>query len=108
MLNIPIWYNLSARKWRILTTDSVHPPARSLLTQGGEEEFMPWDPLDPRRDRDPREPDDSPKRDEPWNDPDDSPLEQPPEDDPEQMPEDEPPRRDPDTREPPMQVLGMR
>ena len=39
------------------------------------------DPLDPRRDRDPREPVDAPRRDEPWNEPDESPLHQPPIDD---------------------------
>jgi hypothetical protein len=66
---------------------------------------MPWDPNDTRRDRDPREPDDSPVRDEPWNDPDDSPLDQPPEEDPDESPgQDEPERRDPDTKEPPMMV----
>ncbi len=64
----------------------------------------PWDPQDPRRDRDPREPDDQPRRDEPLDDPDNSPLEQPPVDDPSEAPEDEPVRRDPDSREPPMQV----
>ena len=62
------------------------------------------DPLDPRRDRDPREPTDDPKREDPDNDPDEDPLEQPPVHDPEQMPEDEPARRDPDPREPAFQV----
>lgn len=59
------------------------------------------DPLDPRRDRDPREPDGSPKRDEPWNEPGESPLDQPPVDDPADSPgEGEPARRDPDPQEP--------
>lgn len=59
------------------------------------------DPYDPRRDRDPREPDDNPKRDEPWNDPEDSPFDQPPEEEPDESPgQEEPVRRDPDSREP--------
>jgi len=62
------------------------------------------DPLDPRRDRDPREPVDNPNREEPIDDPDESPLEQPPIDDPREVPEDEPVRRDPDSREPTFQV----
>jgi len=63
-----------------------------------------WDPHDPRRDRDPSEPVDSPPRNEPLDDPDESPLEQPPVQDPSEAPEDEPVRRDPDSKEPPMQV----
>jgi hypothetical protein len=63
-----------------------------------------WDPHDPRRDRDPSEPVDSPARDEPLDDPDESPLEQPPVQDPSEAPEDEPVRRDPDSKELPMQV----
>jgi hypothetical protein len=62
------------------------------------------DPLDPRRDRDPREPTDDPKREEPENDPDEDPLEQPPVHDPGGIPEDEPARRDPDSREPAFHV----
>jgi hypothetical protein len=64
------------------------------------------DPLDPRRDRDPREPVDEPKRDEPLNDPDESPLEQPPVGEPGEAPEGEPRRRDPDPGEPARQVSG--
>jgi hypothetical protein len=82
--------------------------ARSLLILPGQEDSALLesiasfnDPLDPRRDRDPREPVDSPKRDEPWNDPDESPLDRPPVDDPDDSPgEGEPARRDPDPKEP--------
>jgi hypothetical protein len=64
-----------------------------------------WDPYDPRRDRDPAEPDDHPGRSEPLDDPDESPLEQPPVGDPDESPgQDEPTRRDPDPKEPPLQV----
>ena len=63
-----------------------------------------WDPHDPRRDRDPREPFDNPAIDEPLNDPDEDPLEKPPMEDPGSIPEDEPVRRDPEPKEPPMQV----
>jgi hypothetical protein len=38
-------------------------------------EISAGDPLDPRRDRDPREPVDNPTREEPIDDPDESPLE---------------------------------
>ena len=67
----------------------------------------PWDSHDPRRDRDPREPDDHPKREEPVNDPDESPRDQPPVEEPDESPgEDEPVRRDPDPKEPARQVHG--
>jgi hypothetical protein len=67
----------------------------------------PWDPQDPHRDRDPREPADHPKREEPVNDPDESPRDQPPVEDPDESPgEDEPVRRDPDPKEPARQVRG--
>jgi hypothetical protein len=69
---------------------------------------MPYDPLDPRRDRDPREPTDDPKREEPEDDPVEDPLEQPPIHDPGEIPEDEPARRDPDPREPARQVQFSR
>jgi hypothetical protein len=72
----------------------------------GDYAMLTWDPHDPRRDRDPREPVDHPKRDEPWNDPDESPLDEPPIEDPPDAPEeDEPIRRDPDPKEPPRRVV---
>ena len=67
-------------------------------------EITAVDPLDPRRDRDPREPVDLPKREEPDDDPVEDPLEQPPVRDPGEVPEDEPVRRDPDPKEPARQV----
>jgi hypothetical protein len=67
-----------------------------------------YDPLDPRRDRDPREPTDDPARDEPLDNPDEDPLEQPPVGDPGEAPEDEPIRRDPDSKEPAMQMMQVR
>lgn len=71
--------------------------------------MLTWDPHDPRRDRDPREPDDHPARDEPLNDPDESPLEEPPVDEPDDSPSyDEPIRRDPDPKEPPRQGSAPR
>jgi hypothetical protein len=68
-----------------------------------------YDPLDPRRDRDPREPVDHPVVDEPVNDPGESPLEEPPVGDPPDAPaEDEPVRRDPDPKEPARRLLSYR
>jgi hypothetical protein len=87
------------------------PILADLSRQGGhalpQSIASPWDPQDPRRDRDPREPDDHPKREEPVNDPDESPRDQPPVEDPDESPrEDEPVRRDPDPQEPARQVHG--
>ena len=90
-------------------TNYARPDPCSTLPAGGDtlpnpETRTAVDPLDPRRDRDPREPVDLPKREEPDDDPVEDPLEQPPIHDPGEVPEDEPVRRDPDPREPARQV----